>query len=385
MPNMQCRRLIVCILTILLGIFPAAFCAAAEQNGGDMSEEWFSVDYTDIDEELDAVFEKVVSFEELVSRLTSGEVSLDWEFVKQLLRTTLLEPFANAKDVFLQILLIAAISAVFTISVSVFGSDQASDVSFYVVFLLLVVLLARSFMEAGAILETAVTNVLEFCRVVMPTYMLVVAMAGGASTAVVFYEFFLFLAFAVEWLILHILLPMIYIYVVMGMINQLSKEDLFSKMADLIKTLISWSLKTILGLVIGFQIIQGLLTPFIDRFKSASIHKALQAIPGVGGAMGGATELVIGSGILIKNGIGTAALLFLSAICIVPLAMLALYAIVYQLSRALMQPIADERIGKCVECVQEGSWLLVRTMLVTGVLFFLTIAVLTASTNGGMS
>ena len=69
MPNMQCRRLIVCILTILLGIFPAAFCAAAEQNGGDMSEEWFSVDYTDIEEELDSLFEKDVSFEELVRRL----------------------------------------------------------------------------------------------------------------------------------------------------------------------------------------------------------------------------------------------------------------------------------------------------------------------------
>ena len=49
--------------------------------------------------------------------------------------------------------------------------------------------------------------------------------------------------------------------------NHLSKEDMLSKMAELLETMINWSLKTMLGAVLGLQAVRGLVAPAMDAIK----------------------------------------------------------------------------------------------------------------------
>ncbi len=349
------------------------------------TEELPQTDYSELDEAMEeALGTDKLSFKELAEGLASGKFRLNMEFLKELLERGVFGDLNGAGKVLSQILVLAILSALFTMISSVFGNAQVSDISFYVVFLILLVLLVSSFGRASQTALGTIEKLLMFVKVMMPAYMLIVAAAGGGTTAVIFYEFFLFLVFVVDWLVVRLLIPLIHVYVVLGVVNHISKEDLFSKTAGLIKTLIQWFLKTVIGLVIGFQLIQGLVAPFIDSFKSAAIHKTLMSIPGVGNAINGVTEMAIGAAILIKNGMGAAALIVLVLICLAPVVNLGGYVLLFQFSGALIQPVADKRIQKCVGYVREGTSLLMRTLMITCFLFLLTVAVLTASTNGGM-
>ena len=71
-------------------------------------------------------------------------------------------------------------------------------------------------------------------------------------------------------------------------------------------TVLSTTLRMLLAVVCGFHMVQGLISPAADAFRTMSVSRGIEAIPGVGDAGSSATELVLGSAMLIKNGMGAA-------------------------------------------------------------------------------
>ena len=46
-------------------------------------------------------------------------------------------------------------------------------------------------------------------------------------------------------------LPLLQFYLAVLMLNQMTKEDLFSRFAQLLQTIVDWSLKTVIGVAVG--------------------------------------------------------------------------------------------------------------------------------------
>lgn len=380
--------LLVCVICILGAINVWASDLQSAPSADDLLDQaQEQIDYEEMEEAADELLDEEngsgLSFRELVDGLISGEYGFNMQTFKTLLAGQTTGRIASMKNQLLQLLMLGLFSAVFTVIASALGSKQVSEIGFYVALLLLTALVLHTFFAASAVVSSMIERLLSYVKLMMPAYMLIVAAAGGATTAVIFYEGFLFLVFAVDWLVVRILIPLVHMYVIMGIVNHISEEDLFSRFADLVRQLVKWALKAILGLVVGFQLIQGLLTPFVDSFKTSALQKTLAALPGIGNLMNGVTELAFGAGILIKNGIGTAMLLLILIACLLPVVSTGAYTFLFQTAGALLQPVADKRIVKCLSCAREGTALLLRILLTTVFLFLLTIAVLTATTNLG--
>ena len=120
-------------------------------------------------------------------------------------------------------------------------------------------LLMDSFYEKTRSLHRTISWIVEFMKALSPAYFMTVAASSGALSAAVFYEGVLLLVWLVEWLLLTLILPGANLYVLLCMVNHLSKEDMLSKMAELLETMINWSLKTMLGAVLGLQAYEGWL------------------------------------------------------------------------------------------------------------------------------
>ena len=128
--------------------------------------------------------------------------------------------------------------------------------------------------------------------------------------------------------------------------------------------------------VLGFNLVQGLVTPAADGFKKDVVTKTAGMIPGVGNVFDSVSDLVLGAGVLIRNSIGAAGLVFLAVICLIPLAKVALFALSYQLAAAVVQPVSDARIVACIGSVGDGMVLLMKVMFTAALLFWLTLAVI---------
>lgn len=339
------------------------------------------MDFEKVDTLLEDTMEEEVHFEDLVKDLIKGRIPVDRKMVKELLVSGLFcEVKENGKSV-LYVLLLAVLSATLTNFTKVFDKSQTADISFYVVYMLLLTVLVASLKVVNSVAGGVLGQMTEFMKLLMPAYMITIAAANGTTTAAVFYEFLIVLIYAVNFLLYRVMLPMCNLYVVLRLVNNISKEDMLSKTAELIKTLISWGLKTLMAVVIGLNVVQGIITPAVDSFKKTAVHRAITAVPGVGNTMSAVTEVMVGSGMLIKNGVGVAILIVLIIICLVPVCKMTVFLLLYRVAAALVQPICDKRMLDCIYTVGEGSRLLLKCVTTALVLFFMTIAILTVSTG----
>jgi stage III sporulation protein AE len=208
-----------------------------------------------------------------------------------------------------------------------------------------------------------------------------VASMGMVQSATVFYQFILVLIWAIQYVLVYGLLPLANGYVFLVLVNYIAKEDVLMKMAELFHRFIGWTLKAMIGLVVGFNVIQGMVAPAMDSFQTAVLNKTMSAVPGVGNAAGAITELLVGSGALIKNGLGAAGLLVILYICLSPMIKILVFTGAYRLVGACMQPVADRRILGGVNGVAEGGTLLFRMMFTAALLLLLTIAILAVATG----
>lgn len=339
-------------------------------------------DFDEIEKSLQEMFpEEKIEFRDVVSSLMSGEPEETGRLFIDFLSDMISYEFRYNWHNLVYILLISIAAAVFSNFSGAFRNKQISDISFYVLYMLLITMCLTSFQTASQGVEGRLDSVVEFMRVLCPSYFLAVAFASGGVTSVFFYNVILFLIYVVELVIVRFLLPVIHIYIMVRVLGNLTGEDFLSEFAGLIHKIVTWALRTLLACVVGVNVVQGLLAPAIDTLKRSALTRTAEALPWVGNAMGGAAEIFFGTAVLIKNGIGMAGAVIAVLICIGPIVQMALMALMYKLAAALVQPVSDKRITACISGVSEGYELMVRVIFTVGILFLLTIAVVAVSTS----
>ena len=337
-------------------------------------------DFQALEDSLASMFPRQkISFGEIVSALTAGDLSGAGEIFLGYLSDQLSYEFRYNRQNLVYMLLISLAAAVFTNFAGAFRSRQVSEISFYVLYMLLITLCLTAFRVAVGGVEERLGALTDFMRVLCPSYLTAAALAAGSLTAVFFYNIILFVIYLVEVVMIRFLIPLVNVCLMVRVLGCLTGEDTLSELAELIKKLISWILRGMLTCIIGINAVQGLLAPAVDTLKRSALTRTLEAIPWVGRIAGGAAEVVLGTAVLIKNGIGVAGALIAAAICAVPILQMLLLAFLYKLAAALVQPVSDKRITDCIGSVSEGYELLVKVIFSSGVLFLLTIAVVAAS------
>ena len=360
------RQFLFTILLVLLVFgLGTRIVNAEEQKGGEEDRDAVQekieeailseFDFDEIERSLQEMFpDEKIEFGDVVTALMSGDAEEAGGVLLDFLSDVVSYEFRYNWHNLVYILLIAIAAAVFSNFSGAFRNRQISDISFYVLYMLLITLCLTSFQTAAQGLEERLDSVVEFMRVLCPSYFLAVAFASGSVTSVFFYNVILLLIYVVELVIIRFVLPVIHIYIMIRVLGNLTGEDFLSESAELMHKVAAWILKTLLACVIGVNVVQGLLAPAIDTLKRSALTRTAEALPWVGNAMGGAAEIFLGTAVLIKNGIGMAGAVIAVLICLGPIVQLALMALMYKVAAALVQPVSDKRITACISGVSEG-------------------------------
>ena len=189
----------------------------------------------------------------------------------------------------------------------------------------------------------------------------------------------LLVIYGVEHILLSALLPLIYSFVMLSMINGIWAEEKLTLLIELLEKAVGWILKAAIGVVTGISLFQALITPLVDSAKSSALQKVLASLPGVGNLADGVVELVLGSAMVLKNSIGVILLLLLLALCAAPLIKIAIIAFILKCAAAFMEIVSDKRITACANRTGDGGLLLLRTAGTAMLLFLIAISACTAS------
>ena len=356
----------------------------SQEEQQQMQQELLSgLDFSGVQDSLNEILGKNnFSFGQAVKDLLTGKIPITLENLGEIVKNALFQEIKKKKKTAAYLLVIIIASAVFMNFVTVFDKGQIADISYYMMYLLMVTLLMKVFSSMTQVAQGAVSSVLTFMEALLPVCIAAIYLVTGSLTAMGFYQLTLLAVTGVQWMMNYVLLPAVQIYVILLFINQMMKEDYLSKMAELVKTAILWALKTMIALLFGMQAIQTMIAPTVDQMKTSVVNKAVSVIPGIGNAYEMVAETVLGSALLLKNAVGIAGVVSLVFLCLIPVAKLVCGVLLYRTLGAVAQPVTDKRVAECIDSVAEGGELLLKIVLYAGILFIVSLAMITVMVRG---
>lgn len=339
------------------------------------------VDFSDLDnffeeEETGITFSEIVEgfMNEGISKASFGNV-LVW------IKDALFGEIQRNQRLLIEIVMLAFCFSILKNFAGVFESAYIADLCFILIYCVLALMLLTSFQAFRQIAEGALQQSVDFMKALVPTFCVSMIFSSNISSSVGFYQMAFFVIYLVEWIFLYVLLPLVHIYVILEVFNHFMLEERLSNLTELFCDIIQWGIKTSTVAVMGLNVVQGLIGPAKDRLAQGTLGRAAAVVPGIGGAVNGIGEMVLGAGIVVKSCIGAAGLVALLVIGAVPILKVACLTFFYKLAAAVTEPVTDKRICGCLKGMSQGALLYMKLVGYGLVLFFLTIGLTTASTG----
>ena len=382
-----CRRI---LFWILCGIF--FFCidfVQAEPQDNETVEMIPKKDYEDYSSELlgkmelddiqdlmdELLGDKSFHLGDAIRQMVTGEQPFSREMFLEIVYEAVFGELERQKQNIFQLLLLVLAAAFFANFAKAFEKSQVGEISFYVIYLILFALLMNLFGSMSSGLKENLSFLVSMMKAVAPAYYLAVAASTGVTTAALFYQIVLILILMIQIAAVSLLLPCVNLYVLLEFVNHLSKEEMLSRLSELLKMLVEWALKTMTGVLVGMQVVQNLVAPVMDTLKRSAIGKTAGAIPGVGNAINSVTEIILTSAVLIRNSLGVVFLVAFLMWGLTPILRYGINGILYKLLAAVVQPVSDKRIAGCINTMGEGCLLLMKILFTSEILCMLTVIV----------
>lgn len=347
-------------------------------------EQWMnSMDMSGFYSGMDHFFPNLhIDGRELFNMVLNGNI---WEALQNLtdgIKTGLGAELAGMREIFLCILVLGILSALFTEFADLFAGRQMSQMGFYFLYLCLIAALTKIFLYVSGIATEAIASILLFVKMFIPTYFMAVGAAQGVSTAAYYYYLTLLAAYLIESILSACLVPFIYSYVLLALLNGLWPEEKLTLLLDVMKKAVSFLLKLLLGGMMGLSLVQALILPVADTLKLSAMKKTLSALPGIGTMAGGITELFVGSAVLIKNSVGVLLMMLLFIVCLLPLGKILVISGIVRFGAAVSGIVSDKRVSEAASRVGEGCFMLFQSVCTSMAMFFIVIAVVAYSLSG---
>ena len=353
-----------------------------EEGQTDIEKSLSQFDFTQLEDFIsENLKESNIGFYDLVSRLiTQKEMLSAQEIVKKMFQMLLRQVEKNRLQG-IQILMLVVCSSVLSSIAAVFESEQISQQAWFVIFLMVIACALTGFLQSCSMVTSCLRSAISFMKLLIPAFCLSMVCITGASASGIYYQATFGIVALVETALLYGILPIVKLYFGVSALNGLTGGERFSGIEELLKVIYDWSMKTLCAIVVGMQVIQGLIVPLASGTRAAFAQKLLGALPGIGNGIKSTAEIIVGTAALIKNGIGMAGCIFLVMAGIYPILQMAAIVLIYYGVGAIVSPVADKRMSAAIKAVSYTNRMLLKALCLSVFLFFVTIAVICAFTN----
>lgn len=232
---------------------------------------------------------------------------------------------------------------------------------------------------------SAVNDLNTLVQYVSPVFITLLTALGGVGGAEMLAPFTLLIGGVVISVINALIIPLFFAALVFTIIGNLSDNVKLGKLTKAVKSIGSWVLGGMFGLVTTLASIQGLVGAGIDTITVKSAKFAVSGyIPILGGYISEGFDIVMAGGVLIKNAFGLGVFIMLVAIAAAPLVKLVLFSLVLKLTAGIIEPVGDSKISEMVYGAAGCLNLLIAAVAGTAFLVFVMLLLVIGAFNTGV-
>ena len=322
-----------------------------------------------------------ISFGELMRQFLSGEQSFDLSSIWSWIVNRCFATVRQNKTYLAQMLILLLAFAMIQGISGIFADSFLSDISFLAVYFLFLYNALRIFASMQQIVYSCMDRIAEFTLLVQPVFCMAMIFSTGIRSAGLTYEMLLLVLYLVQNLLQKLLLPLVFVFLLTQFANFAWKEEHFSSMAKLLEGGITFAQKALVTLILGLNLVQGMVAPAVDQLKKTAAVRTIGVIPGLGGAINSVSEMLLGTGLLIKNCVGATVIVLLILLCAKPLLEIGALALVYRVLAAVAQPVTDKRVSGVLDALARAGMLYLKLVVTAILMLFLSVAVVCVATG----
>ncbi len=285
----------------------------------------------------------------------------------------------NSKDALKtlsEIVLIILINSILRAICENLGNDSVSKIANYVQYLLLITILMKNFSEIITEIKESIENLTAFSNSLIPLLTTLIIATGKVTTSGVIEPILLVMVTFIGNFEKNILIPFILVGTVLGIVSKISPNIQLDRISKYMKKSSVWIISIVMTLFISVAALEGGLTSNIDDVAKKTGKSVISAaVPVVGGVIGDALETITGYSNLLKNAVGTIGIITIICICLKPIIKLAIYTILYYISVALVEIIADKNITEIMEQMAETFKIMLSIFFMMTVMLIIGLAV----------
>lgn len=326
---------------------------------------------------------KDINIKDLLNDAIKGELNTN-----QLLKNIfplLGNEIKDALKVMGSILIIVLIHSVFKSISDNLNNKSVSQITYYVQYILIATVIMTNFSSIISMTKEAVGNMISFIQLLFPLLMTLMLASGSVVSVNLIQPIILFIINLISNIFQSIIIPIVLVGTALAIVSKISDKIQIDKLSKFVKSSAVWVIGILLTIFVGVLSVEGTLGSSVDGITAKTAKAAVSSfIPVVGKVLGDAVDTVIGCSAILKNAIGIVGVIIVIAICITPILKLAVITIIYHLTAAICEPIADSKIVSLISQMADTFKILLAIVCSISVMLIIGITLVINISNTGL-
>ena len=324
-----------------------------------------------------------MSMSEILNSAISGKIDNSTIF-KKILNIFGKEIISSIKTL-IAILVIVLIHSILKTIADGLETSNISTIIYYVQYILIITLVMSNFSNILKSITDTINNLVGFMNSLVPLLITLMLYTGSIATSGLLEPIILFVIEFIGNAITTVIIPGISIITAVMIVSKISDRIQIGKLAKFMRSTIVWFLGIVLTIFVGVISLEGTLASSVDGITAKTAKAAVSSlIPVVGKILGDSVDSILGCGLVLKNALGVFGVIIIIGICILPIVKLAVLSIMYSISSAIIEPLADAKIVKLLEEFSDIFKLLLAILCSVAVLLIVGITLVVKISNSGM-
>lgn len=317
----------------------------------------------------------------LVQAIKEGRIGEVISIFLEAVWNTVGQPAEYLKE-YLVALIVLGIGATLLKQLDLFFKDSGvQKIGFWIVYLILASQLVTLYYNGETVAEECLQRLITFGNVFVPVFSAVLTFAAGSITGAGYIVTLLLIIYLIEQFLLLVMVPLVEGYMLLSLLGALWQKDRVEKLMELVEKGIALGFKGMFIATTGLGVLQSMILPYVDHTKMGAIKKLVNIIPGVGGLAGTTLEMITGSAVLLKNGIGVIGMILLIVVAAAPLLKIGLLCLVMKLAGVVYGLLGDRQMTWCTDKIGQAEGYLWKITGAGTMLFLLWIVLAVYTTN----
>ncbi|OBR63158.1 stage III sporulation protein AE [Paenibacillus oryzae] len=288
-------------------------------------------------------------------------------------------------ELLVTIVMLAVFSMVLENLQSAFERNTTSKVAYAITYMVLLIIAVNSFNVAIGYARDAITGMISFMLAMVPLLLTLLASMGSLVTVSVLHPLIIFMIHAVGTAIYMFVFPLLFFSAVLHIASALSDKFKVTNLANLLRSVAVGALGVLVTIFLGVISVQGATGAVTDgvTLRTAKFVTG-NFVPVVGRMFSDAADTVISASMLAKNAVGLAGVIILLFLSAFPAIKILTLALIYHLSAAVMQPLGESPIAKCLQTIGKTMIYVFASLAAVSLMFFLAVTIILTAGNAAL-